>query len=151
MFQNDLELLNDELGFDDDHINDQALYSFSGGAYLGVAIPRDVMIKIAKVLNDSNQKIRHILSENSDKLYAHHWSLIYDQDDKQHTFYYVYQDGFDTDVKQRIKNATVNPTIRKLDRLFTTENYDTSKTTLLDKVAKHYGFTSWSSNNDRTK
>lgn len=146
---NDLEKLNEEIGYDDDQINNQALYSFTGSGYLGVVVPRDVMIKIAKVLNDSNQKIRHILSENADKLYAHHWSLIYDQDNKQHTFYYVYGDGFDTNVKDRIKYATINPSITKLDHLFTTESYETSKTELLDKVGKHYGFTSWSSNNDR--
>ena len=100
-------------------------------------------------MNDSNQKIRQILTENADKLYAHHWSLIYDQDNKQHTFYYIYEDGFDTNVKDRIKYATINPSITKLDHIFTTENYETSKTELLDKVGKHYGFTSWSSNNDR--
>lgn len=86
---NDLEKLNEEIGYDDNEINNQALYSFTGSPYMGVVVPRDVMIKIAKVLNDSNQKIRHILSENVDKLYAHHWSLIYDQDNKQHTFYYI--------------------------------------------------------------
>lgn len=146
---NDLEKLNEEIGYDDDQINNQALYGFTGGVYLGVVVPRDVMIKIAKVLNDSNQKIRQILTENADKLYAHHWSLIYDQDDKQHTFYYVYDNGFDTNVKDRIKYATINPSVTKLDHLFTTENYETSKTELLDKVGKHYGFTSWSSNSDR--
>ena len=146
---NDLEKLNEEIGYDDNEINNQALYSFTGSPYMGVVVPRDVMIKIAKVLNDSNQKIRHILSENVDKLYAHHWSLIYDQDNKQHTFYYIYEDGFDTNVKDRIKYATINPSITKLDHIFTTENYETSKTELLDKVGKHYGFTSWSSNNDR--
>lgn len=146
---NDLEKLNEEIGYDDNEINNQALYSFTGSPYMGVVVPRDVMIKIAKVLNDSNQKIRHILSENVDKLYAHHWSLIYDQDNKQHTFYYIYEDGFDTNVKDRIKYATINPSITKLDHIFTTENYDTSKTELLEKVGKHYGFTSWSSNNDR--
>lgn len=146
---NDLEKLNEEIGYDDDQINNQSLYGFTGGVYLGVVVPRDVMIKIAKVLNDSNQKIRQILTENADKLYAHHWSLIYDQDDKQHTFYYVYDNGFDTNVKDRIKYATINPSVTKLDHLFTTENYETSKTELLDKVGKHYGFTSWSSNSDR--
>lgn len=146
---NDLEKLNKELGFDDNEINNQSLYGFTGSAYLGVVVPRDVMVKIAKVLNDSNQKIRQILTENSDKLYAHHWSLIYDQDDKQHTFYYIYEDGFDTNVKERIKYATMNPSIKKLDHLFITENYDTSKTELLEKVANHYGFTSWSDNSGR--
>lgn len=146
---NDLEKLNEEIGYDDNEINNQALYSFTGSPYMGVVVPRDVMIKIAKVLNDSNQKIRQILTENADKLYAHHWSLIYDQDNKQHTFYYIYEDGFDTNVKDRIKYATINPSITKLDHIFTTENYETSKTELLDKVGKHYGFTSWSSNNDR--
>lgn len=146
---NDLEKLNEEIGYDDNEINNQALYGFTGSAYLGVVVPRDVMIKIAKVLNDNNQKIRQILTENADKLYAHNWSLIYDQDDKQHTFYYIYEDGFYTNVKDRIKHATINPSIKKLDHLFTTENYETSKTELLDKVGKHYGFTSWSSNNDR--
>ena len=146
---NDLEKLNEEIGYDDNEINNQALYSFTDNPYMSVVVPRDVMIKIAKVLNDSNQKIRQILTENADKLYAHHWSLIYDQDNKQHTFYYIYEDGFDTNVKDRIKYATINPSITKLDHIFTTENYETSKTELLDKVGKHYGFTSWSSNNDR--
>ena len=150
MFKNELEMLNDEIGLDSDPINDQSWYHFSGGCYCGVVVPRDVMIKMAKVLNENSIKIRQILNDNIDRLHSYNWGLIYDQDNTQHTFHYVYDNKHSiySDLSNRIRLSTLNPTIQKIDHLFTTYDYESKKTDLYPKVGKHYGFTSWSSNRD---